>query len=141
MMQREFTTKTVPTIEVSIYLAGDKQLIRTKCMEYCSLYGFCVTVTPNEFIYTGGTEDGVRIGIVNYPRFPSNRQKLMFHANRLAVELAETSYQNTVLVVDPEKTIWHTRRKEDLDACTDSSMLSDLDIIPLNSLKEHDRQV
>lgn len=113
MNQRTINKVVEPSREVSIYLAGDLQLIRQTCMEYVSLAGLCVTVTPTEFIYSGGQETGAKIGLINYPRFPSEEDKLMFIAESLAKRLIEKTYQETATIVGPTDTIWLTRRKED----------------------------
>ena len=43
--------------------------------EYCDKNGLCVSVTPTKFIYTNGGENGCIIGFINYPRFPSTKEK------------------------------------------------------------------
>ena len=103
---------TEPTIEISIYMAGDLDTVRDTCRRYCWEKGFCVTVTENEFIYTGGSEAGVRIGIVHYPRFPSTEKELMDKAQELAIAMIEACCQWTALIVGPKETLWLTRREE-----------------------------
>ena len=103
-------TKTEPTYWVRIYMSGPievaKQAIRAECLRE----GLCVTIDPTLFIYTGGEEAGFVVGLVNYPRFPSEPEKLWDRASDLATKLLESTYQHSVLVVSPDKTTWITKR-------------------------------
>jgi hypothetical protein len=54
---------------------------------YCDAVGLGVTVTDTQFVYTGGQEPGVIVGLINYPRFPSDRETVLKHALALAVKL------------------------------------------------------
>ena len=102
---------TEHSFSIQIYIAGDLSIIKQECRKYCMEDGFCVTITPTDFIYTGGEESGVCIGIQNYPRFPSTKKELYEKAIRLANELITAAHQWTALVVAPEMTVWLTRRE------------------------------
>lgn len=104
--------KIEPTFYAKIYLAGDIEVIKQICRQYCFETGFCVTVQPTLFIYTGGEEFGVEIGIVNYPRFPDTKQNLLNKAKSLAEKCREGALQMSYLILTPEKTIWNSRKKE-----------------------------
>lgn len=104
--------KKVKTFTAKIYLAGDIEIIKQVCRKYCMKAGFCVTVTPTLYIYTGGEEFGVEIGLVNYPRFPSTKSKIINHAIELANLCREESCQWSWLIVTPDETIWNTKREE-----------------------------
>lgn len=67
-------TTTEPSIRVQIFMAGDISEAKKEIRSYCYEVGLCVTVTPTDFIYTGGEESGFVIGLVNYPRFPDSRE-------------------------------------------------------------------
>jgi hypothetical protein len=103
--------KQEPSCAVTIYIAGDRadaaRLLRGYCMS-----GACVTVTATDFIYTGGMESGVAVGLVNYPRFPATPKQLMDRATGIAVVMMEGLYQHSALVVGPEKTVWMTKRDD-----------------------------
>ena len=103
---------TEPTVEIRVYLAGDLATIERCAREYCMDVGFCVTVTTTKFIYKGGEETGVCLGVVNYPRFPSDLTTLHNKAMDLTVKCMEAACQWTALIVAPEITHWLTRRKE-----------------------------
>lgn len=62
--------KTCTSYPVSIFMAGDYNAAREICRAYCDEVGYCVTVTPTSYVYTGGEESGFIVGLINYPRFP-----------------------------------------------------------------------
>lgn len=105
----EVTTYTAQ-IYVGLRVGYSEQLyslkeVRGLCQEYADSVGLCVTVTPTEFIYTKGYEPGVIVGLINYPRFPSEFVDIEFHALALAGKLKDALEQNRVSVVFPHKTV------------------------------------
>jgi hypothetical protein len=111
MNPRIETTNSYP---VSIFIAGSYQHALTCAKAYCDIVGYCVTVTPTKYVYKNGQEDGVIIGLINYPRFPSTKEKIMDHAERLARILCDTLSQQSFSIQNPEKTIWYSFRTEDI---------------------------
>lgn len=103
--------KSVNTCQIKIYLSGSIEQIKKSCREYCLTVGLCVTVTPTLFIYTGGEEYGVEIGLLNYPRFPTNQKALLKTATELANKCRNEAFQHSYLIVTPTKTTWHSTRK------------------------------
>lgn len=106
----EITMKSAPTIRVDIFIAGDIQQAKQVCREYCMEVGACVTVEPVDYIYTGGEEAGVRIGFINYPRFPTDVYGIKDKAGELARRLMERLCQHSYSIVGPEETTWYSRR-------------------------------
>lgn len=111
--------ETVKSISIDVYVAGDYDQARNACKHFCTVMcpsqfnsGLCVTVTPTSFIYTGGEEYGVRIGLTNYPRFPATEEKLTNIARSLAHYVRETLYQNSYLIVTPSITIWDSKKEK-----------------------------
>lgn len=102
--------KSVETHWVKIYIAGDYDKARDICRQYCYDVGMCVNVIKNDYIYTGGEEQGVIVEVINYPRFPSTPDELFEKSYNLALELREQLYQDSVSLVTPEKTLWLTLR-------------------------------
>lgn len=103
----------VDTYTATIYVGTSKdeawcyekiQKAKAICQNYCNAVGLCVTVKQTSFIYTDGKEEGVEVGLINYPRFPSNRQTLQVHAVTLAKLLKKKLEQKRVSVVFPDKT-------------------------------------
>lgn len=106
------TTKIEPTFWAKIYLAGDVSVIKQECRKYCFEVGLCVTITPTNYIYTGGEESGVEIGLINYPRFPSTKDVLLSKAKELGERLMLACHQWSFLVMTPDETIFSTRRED-----------------------------
>lgn len=96
---------------IKIYVAGDIDRGRELCRQFCYKEGFCVNVTKNHYIYTGGEESGIVVEIVNYPRFTSTPEELEEKAYRLALNLREGLCQDSVLIVTPETTFWLSLRE------------------------------
>ena len=91
---KNIDTGDYPTIE----------LARTICQDYCNSVGLCVTLTETEFIYTDGNERGCLVGLINYPRFPSDESEILKHALTLAKLLLDAYKQYKVSVICSDKT-------------------------------------
>ncbi len=87
-------------------MAGDLVTAHRVVREFCYESGACFTVTASKFIYTGGEEDGFAIGLVNYPRFPSEPEALAARAESLAIKLLAACNQRTCLLVGTAETRW-----------------------------------
>lgn len=103
--------KTAPTATVTIYIAGDYAAAKAICRRYCLDVGLCVTIDRTAYIYTGGCEDGVRIGLINYPRFPKETSEIIEIARSLAGALRDGLAQHSYSIVGPDLTEWHTTRE------------------------------
>jgi hypothetical protein len=103
--------KTATTFYAKIYLAGSLETIKNVCREYCKQVGLCVTVSETLFIYTGGEEYGVEIGLLNYPRFPDTDDSIFGRALELAGKCRDAAFQHSYLVITPEDTIWNSTRE------------------------------
>lgn len=103
---------SVPTIRYDIFIAGDIEQAKQVCREYCFEVGLCVTIEPVAYIYTGGEEAGFRVGLINYPRFPSTPTDLREKAGALASRLMHRLCQHSYSIVGPEQTEWFSRRPE-----------------------------
>lgn len=101
-----------PSFSVTVYVAGDYQTARESLRRECFERGMCVTVTPTTFVYTAGAEDGVAVGFVNYPRFPSGADEIVARALEIAQNLMADLCQWSALVVTPVETIWLNNRPQ-----------------------------
>jgi hypothetical protein len=101
------------TFTAQIYIGGSLEQAKQVCREYCAEVGFCVTVEPVSFIYTGGEEVGVRVGMINYPRFPRTPHEIMGHAETLAERLRVRLCQGSFSIVTPTETLFKSWRKKD----------------------------
>lgn len=102
--------KQVKTYQVKIYLSGNLDIIKQTCREYC-MVGLCVTIQAVTFVYTGGEEFGVEIGLINYPRFPDTKENILNKAIELAALCRDKAFQHSFLVMDNEDTFYHSSRK------------------------------
>jgi len=85
-------------------MINNYEKVESICEKFCEK-GLCVTVTKTRFIYTGGKEDGVCIGLINYPRFPSSNHNVYMDAVELAYILMEELKQFRCTVIDSEETV------------------------------------
>jgi hypothetical protein len=99
-----------PTIRFDIFMAGDIAQAKQVCREYCFEIGLCVTIEPTTYIYTGGQEEGFRVGLINYPRFPASPEALRETAAFLAERLLDRLCQHSFSIVGPNETEWFSRR-------------------------------
>ena len=105
-------TKTAPSYPVSIFMAGDIDHAMHHCRAYCDDVGFCVTVTPTDYIYRDGQEDGFIVGLINYPRFPATPEQIFKIANEIADKLRRHLYQDSYSIQTPTETHWFSWRDE-----------------------------
>lgn len=111
-LKKEFDHTSSNSVEIIIWIGGDINIIKQICREYCTDVGLCVTVTPTDFIFTGGQESGAAIGLINYPRFPMTENDLMQTAFDLAKKIGFQAYQSSCCIVGPKETVWLSRRLE-----------------------------
>lgn len=97
---------------VSIFIAGDYEAAHEACLAYCRDVGLCVTVTRTSYVYTGGAEGGVIVGLINYPRFPAEPRAIWWQAEQLAAHLRLMLRQDSYTIQAPDKTVWFSHRKE-----------------------------
>jgi len=102
----------VPTYRADILVAGNRADAERLCRQHCMEVGLCVTVEAAEFIYTGGQESGVRVGLINYARFPADPPDIFAKAEALAVKLIDGLCQHSASVVADDRTVWLSRRPE-----------------------------
>lgn len=105
---------TVPTYYASIYVSlreaygleiRNQDMVLDVVQRIANRGGFCATVTPTRFVYKNGSEPGVIVGLINYPRFPSSSEDLRALALSIATILRSTLKQERVSVMFPEETV------------------------------------
>ena len=94
----------VDTWWVKVYIAGNIREIEDWCRWICDKEGLCVTVTETRFVYTGGSEKGAEVGLVNYPPYPKTRKEINDMALKIAWTLLGETAQKSALIVTPETT-------------------------------------
>lgn len=103
----------VASYPVSIFVAGNPWAAETICLDYCDEVGLCVTVTETTYCYTGGEEAGVIVGLINYPRFPSEPAAIWARAEALAARLCKGLKQQSYTIQAPDRTVWYSNRQDD----------------------------
>ncbi len=101
---------------VQIHIAGDCQKATQFCQSFCDAKGLCVTVTETLYVYTGGREPGVRIGLINYPRFPKAPWEIDRIAFELACGLRTWLEQESFSIETATETRWYSWRDQDTSA-------------------------
>lgn len=84
---------------------------RQMCQEFVDAVGLCVTFNTTEYLYTNGSEPGIVVGLINYPRFPATPLSIKENAITLAGKLMIEMQQYRVTVVTTMDTIMLTNPK------------------------------
>ena len=71
-----------------------KQVIKKWCIDI----GQSVSISPTEFIYPHGSENGLVIGFINYPRYPLSEAEIKNRSIELGTLLMKTFNQYRVSV-------------------------------------------
>lgn len=116
-------TRTSSTVRVDIFIAGDHQQAKQVCREWSMEVGACLTVEPVDYIYTGGEEAGVRVGFINYTRFPASEAYITGRAEKLAERLMHRLCQHSYSIVGPEETVWYSRRPDDANVSSGTAAI------------------
>lgn len=95
---------------VRLYLSGPIEAAKQAIREDCLREGLCVTIEPTTFIYTGGEEAGYVVGLINYPRFPSDQETIDARAMDLMKKLLAATFQTSALMMTPTKSEWISTR-------------------------------
>jgi hypothetical protein len=90
----------------NIWIAGSYDQAVHACREWCKNNPLCVTVTPTEFVYSGGAESGVCVRVIQYPRFPTEESALWMQAVDLAAFLRARLFQRSFTVEGRDETIY-----------------------------------
>ena len=94
-----------------IYVGGNQQAAEMVCREACFPQGLCVTIDPTLYVFAGGTEGGVCVGMIQYPPFPEEQESLEARAITLGRAIAEANHQWSFTIVTPTRNIYCSRRR------------------------------
>jgi hypothetical protein len=112
----------VSTYTAAIYVGGHLPTGIFHAKRFCDEIGLCVTVEPVDYIYTRGSTSGMRVGLINYGRFPASPDEIFAKAEALALRLIEALGQDSASIIATDRTVWLSKRAED--------------VIPLTPLQE-----
>lgn len=107
----KYTEKTGRTFNADIFIAGDIAIIKEVCRDYVDR-GLCVSVCPVDFIFTGGSESGAKIGLINYQRFPTTEDNIKKMAIELSLILINRCHQFSASVVTTKETIFISNERK-----------------------------
>jgi len=99
-------SKSCATFTATIFIGGSFSQLENYLRGYVMKGRLCVSIEPCKFVYTGGCEDGARIGLINYPRFPQDTESLKKEAIELTSQLIDHLNQLSASIVFPDETQW-----------------------------------
>jgi len=108
----EWSEATEPAWWARLYVGGNRQAAEMACRAACFPSGLCVTLDETTYIFGGGTEPGVCIGLIQYPPFPEQVGMLRARAITLGMAVAEASSQWSFTIVTPTENIFYSRRNQ-----------------------------
>ena len=114
-IESSMIVKSAPTHQATIFLAGPIEVAKQVVRAYCKEIGLCVTIEPTTYIYTLGEEQGYRVGLINYPRFPRTGEEIHDAAVELGKILLEATHQGSFTVVSDVGTEFFSIRPQDAD--------------------------
>lgn len=85
--------------------------VRDCLQEYCDKVGMCFALDKTEYIYKNGSEMGVTVTIITYPRMPVTPAEIKIEALLIANILMVEFKQFRVSVVFPDETIMITNNE------------------------------
>lgn len=106
--------KRAPSFPVTIFIAGRYNKAIKVLEQYCNDTSYCVTIKSTLYIYKGGQEYGLEVGLINYPRFSADPTTIVNKAIEIAEKLREKLDQESFSIQTPHDTIWYSYRKGDV---------------------------
>ena len=105
-------TRTCHTYRVDIFVGSKREyesitddeyyeMIKQVCQKFCDSVGLCVHIQKVDYVYTKGTESGIKVGLINYPRFPKSSKAIDRLARDLGDELLIHSRQKRITIITP----------------------------------------
>lgn len=107
----KFKVESAPTFWAKIYVCGELSIIKQLCREFCNKVGLCVNVKEADFIYTGSSQKGVEIELINYARFPAKKNDIFELAENLATEILKRAHQKSCTIMTP-RTSYYIKRTD-----------------------------
>ncbi len=103
----------VSSYPVSIFMAGDIERAKVFCQEYVDQQPWCVTITATDYIHPGVRDAGFVVGLIHYPRFPTEPAVIWAKAEDIAAYLRRRLGQQSYTIQAPDKTVWFSHREAD----------------------------
>ena len=106
----DWESKEEPAWSAFVYVAGDYNTSEMALRDICFPSGLCVTIEKVKYIFGGGSEDGVRVGLIQYPKFPESIECLMEKAEMIGKKLCEANFQFSFTIVSDDRNVYYSRR-------------------------------
>lgn len=105
--ERNFVARnTAKSFFATIHIAGSITSAKNLCRHW-AMRGACVQIEPCSYVYTGGTEEGMTVRIMQYPRFQRPEQEIMEMAEELGKYLAQELCQISFSIETPYNTTYY----------------------------------
>lgn len=104
--------KSAAAYKAEVFIAGDLAKATEICQTFCER-GLCVTIEPTNYVFTGGQEMGVRVGLINYARFPKPWAEIWNTAIEIGHALKEGLDQGSFTVQDKDTSVFFSTRDVD----------------------------
>lgn len=108
----DWRTETRESWWAWVYVGGSLDEAEMVCRRFCLEEGLCVTIRKCHYIFPGGSEYGVQIGLIQYPPFTTDEATLNDLALRIGQAIAEANGQWSYTVVTKDKCIFRSRRNK-----------------------------
>lgn len=100
----------VATHWAKTFIAADFDHAKQVLRRFCFDVSYCVTVDQTTYIYKGGEEKGIVVGLINCPRFPDEPGAIDNTAGIIADILMKQCGQKSYTIMTPEKTTYYSRK-------------------------------
>jgi hypothetical protein len=107
----DWVSKSVESWWANVFVGGNYNAAEMACREMCFPKGLCVTIEKTKYIFGGGTEDGVRVGLIQYPPFPESIEDLIHKAISVGKKIAEENHQFSFTIVTARENVFFSRKK------------------------------
>lgn len=114
MTEFKSVRKVAKSYNVEIHMAGDIREAGIFLQQVAARKGLCVSITPTSYIYSGGREEGFRIGFINYPRFPQKPEEILKRAEELADWIRDHVGQYSFSITTPDETIYYSEMPNEI---------------------------
>ena len=99
--------KKSDTYWVRVFIGGDFDTLRSICNDWAQQNNVCVSISPREYIYKGGSAMGAVIELINYPKRPRTEKEIWVDGMNLARDLRMGANQLSFTIMDPDVSEWH----------------------------------
>lgn len=114
-LRAEVTERRAETVTARVWIAGDYDAARAFTRQWCAERGACWSLSPADYIYTGGEERGLVATLIHYPRFPRTLPSVEIpdEAREFGEALMRALGQASFTMEAPDATVFVSRRQRD----------------------------